>query len=225
MIEALVARDSIHYNVFERIFDRVCQLAKQMGLHERGVIGKDPTPDDVERQNVLWVLYSVDKQRIFMRGPPCRIYLFECHLQLPQANDARQKSVCASLRLTCLIEEVYRHLYSPKASKDDTKNRQKKVDRLNMRLRNLAHQFEGTLTPAEQGSDVETMLSLQLRYAIYVTELLIHSKAVNEQSKIHRLDTSRKALQIVQKLSGDHFIFNGYVTVLERLEPRLQKTR
>ena len=215
LIEALVARDSIHYNVFERIFDRVCQLAKQMGLHERGVVGTDPTPDDVERQNVLWVLYSVDKQRIFIRGPPCRIYLFECHIQLPEANDSRQKLVTASLRLTCLVEQVFRHLYSPKAHGNDTRTRQKNVNRLNMRLKNLAHLFEDTSISAEQGSSVE-MLSLQLKYAFYVTELLIHSKAVDEQSKIHRLDTSRKALQVVQKLSSGNSIFNGYVAVLER---------
>ncbi len=187
-----------------------------MGLHERGVVGIDPTPDDVERQNVLWVLYSVDKQRIFMRGPPCRIYLFECHIQLPQANDSRQKLVTASLRLTCLIEEVYRHLYSPKANRIDTKTRQNNVKRLNMRLENLAHHFEDISTSAEQGSSVEMMLSLQLRYAFYVTELLIYSKAMDEQSKARRLDTSRKALQIVQKLSGGDSIFNGYVAVLER---------
>ena len=216
LIEALVARDSIHYNVFERVFDRVCQLAKQIGLHERGVVGVNPTPSDVERKNVLWVLYSVDKQRIFMRGPPCRIYLFECHIQLPQANDSGQKLVVASLRLTCLVEGVYRHLYSPKAHRDGTRTRQNKWNRLNKRLENLAHQSEETLTSAEQGSNVEIMLSLQLRYAFYVTELLIHGKSMDDQSKLYRLETSRKALQIVQKLSGGCSIFDGYVAVLER---------
>ena len=187
-----------------------------MGLHERGVVGIDRTPDDVERQNVLWVLYSVDKQRIFMRGPPCRIYLFECHIQLPQANDSRQRLVIASLRLTCLIEKVYRHLYSPKANRNDARTRQNNADRLNIRLENLAHHFEKTLMSAEQGSNVEMLSSLQLRYAFYVTELLIHSKTMDEQSRVHRLDTSRKALQIVQKLSGGSSVFNGYVAVLER---------
>ena len=215
-IEALIARDLIHYNVFERIFDRVCQIAKQMGLHERGVIGVDPTPDDVERQNVLWVLYTVDKQRIFMRGPPCRIYLFECYVQLPRADDTRQKLVAASLRLTCLIEGVYRHLYSAKANRKDTKTRQNNVNGLNVRLENLAHRFEDTLRSAEQGSDVEIMLSLQLRYAFCVAELLIHSKAVDGKNKVRRLDTARKALQIVQKLSSGNFLFNGYIAVLER---------
>lgn len=221
MIEALVARDSIHYNVFERIFDRVCQLAKQMGLHERGVVGTDPTPDEADRQNVLWVLYSVDKQRMFMRGPPCRIYLFECHIQLPQVNDSRGRLVSASLRLTCLIEEVYRRLYSPKAKRNDTRIRQKIVNRLNMRLQKLANTNGNTLASAEPGSDVE-MLSLQLRYAFHVTELLVYSKAMDDQSKIHRLDTSRKALQIVQKLSVGSYIFNGYIAVLERWELDLQ---
>ena len=85
-----------------------------------------------------------------------------------------------------------------------------------MRLENLAHQTEDTSAFAEQGSGVEMMLILQLRYAFYVTELLIYSKAMDEQSKARRLDTSRKALQIVQKLSGGDSIFNGYVAVLER---------
>ena len=216
MIEALVARDSIHYNVFERVFDRVCQLSKQMGLHERGVVGANPTPSDVERQNVLWVLYSVDKQRIFMRGPPCRIYLFECHIQLPQAKNSGQTLVAANLRLTCLVEGVYRHLYSPKASRNDTRIRQNNANRLNMRLENLVRQFEDTLTSAEQGSNVEMMLSLQLRYAFYVTELLIHSKATDDQSKVRRLDISRKALNIVQRLSSGSSMFDGYLAVLER---------
>ena len=216
LIEALVARDAIHYNVFERVFDRVCQLAKQMGLHERGVIGTNPTPGDVERQNVLWVLYSVDKQRIFMRGPPCRIYLFECHIQLPQANNSGQKLVAANLRLTCLVEGVYRHLYSPKANRNDTRTRQNNVNRLNMRLENLVRQSEDTLTSTEQGSNVEMMLSLQLRYAFYVTELLIHSKAMDDQSKVRRLETSRKALDIVQRLSSGSSMFDCYVAVLER---------
>ena len=90
------------------------------------------------------------------------------------------------------------------------------MNRLNLRLENLAHNFEDTLKSAEQGSDVEMMLSLQLRYALYVTELLIYSKAVDEKNKVHMLDTSRKALQIVQKLSSGSFLFNGYVAVLER---------
>lgn len=175
-----------------------------MGLHERGVVGTDPTPVDVERQNVLWLLYSVDKQRIFLRGPPCRIYLFECHIQLPQANDSGQKLVAAGLRLTCLIEQVFRHLYSPKAYKNDARTRQYNVNRLNTRLESLPHHFEGNTTSAEQGSNAEMMLSLQLRYAFYVTELLIHSKAMDEQSKTRRLDISRKALQIVQKLSSSN---------------------
>ena len=90
------------------------------------------------------------------------------------------------------------------------------MNRLNKRLENLVHHFEGTLTSAEQGSKVEIMLSLQLRYAFYITELLIHSKAMDDQSKVRRLEISRKALEIIQKLSGGSSIFDGYVAVLER---------
>ena len=85
-----------------------------------------------------------------------------------------------------------------------------------MRLENLARHFEGTLTSAAQGSTVEMMLSLQLRYAFYVTELLIHSKSMDDQSQVRRLDTARKALHIVQRLSSGSSIFDGYIAVLER---------
>ena len=111
---------------------------------------------------------------------------------------------------------MYRHLYSAKANRRDTRARQNDVNRLNLRLESLAHRFEDTLKSAEQGSDVEMMLSVQLRYALYVTELLIYRKAVDEKIKDQRLDISRKALQIVQKLSSGTFLFNGYIAVLER---------
>ena len=99
------------------------------------------------------------------------------------------------------------------------------MNRLNLRLENLARHFDDTLKSVEQGSNVEMMLSLQLRYAFYVTELLIYSKALDEESKARRLDTSRKALQIVQKLSGSTSIFNGYVAVLERYRLKFPRAR
>ena len=187
-----------------------------MGLHERGAVGNNPSPEELERQNVLWVLYSVDKQRVFIRGPPCRIYLFECHIQLPQAEDAKQQLVSTNMRLTCLVEEVYRYLYSPKASRQDASVRQKRVHQLKRSLENLAHQSENLLAAAQRGPHSEMTLSLQLQYAFYVTTLLIHSKSMNDQSQKIKLGTARRALQIVQKLSGSSSIFSGYMAVLER---------
>ncbi|KAI4159534.1 MAG: hypothetical protein LQ342_006535 [Letrouitia transgressa] len=217
LLLALVARDSIHFNVFERIFDRVCQLAKHMGLHERGTVGDDPTPEDLERQNVLWVLYSIDKQRVFIRGPPCRIYLFECHIQLPRGGDFKQQLISASLRLTCVVEGIYRHLYCPKANSQDLKPRQNRVNQLSSRLASWARQFENILVSAQTGGNLEMALGLQLRYAFHVAQLLVHSKSLDGQGNQFRLDTARNALEIIQKLSSESFGFNGYVSVLERI--------
>ena len=216
LAKALIARDYIHYNVFERIFDRVCQLAKQMGLHERGTVSENPTPEEVERQSVLWVLYSVDKERLFIRGPPCRIYMFECHLHLPQAEMCKQQIIRANLRLTCLVEEIYKHLYSPKASRQDIKTRHKVVHQLESRLENLAREAKDTLAAAQCTFNVDMTLSLQLKYALYVTMLLIHSRTMDEQKKQIRLHNARKALQIIKNLSDGSFTFSGYIGVLER---------
>lgn len=187
-----------------------------MGLHERGAVSDNPTPEEVERQNVLWVLYSVDKERLFIRGPPCRIYMFECNLELPHAEMSKQQFICANLRLTCLVEEIYKHLYSPKASRQDINIRHKAVHQLESHLENLARESKDTLALGRCNSSVDMTLSLQLRYAFYVAMLLIHSRTMDEQKKQLRLDNARKALQVIQKLSDGSFIFNGYVGVLER---------
>ena len=187
-----------------------------MGLHERGPIGENPTSDDLERQNVLWVLYAVDKQRIFIRGPPCRIYLFECHLELPQPNGIREETVIANLRWACIIEAVYRHLYAPRASRPTSRNHQQRVRRLGNRLQNWAHRFEEVLRSAECGSTAEMMIGLQLRYAFHVTFLLIHHTAEDKDGKVRCLNQARKALEIIQKMSSSTFISEGYMNVLER---------
>ena len=187
-----------------------------MGLHERGTVSESPTREEVERQNVLWMLYSVDKQRVFIRGPPCRIYLFECHIQLPRADDPKQQLISVNLRLACLVEEIYKHLYSPQASRRDSRIRQKIAFRLGDRLDKLAGEAENSLSPSERGSNVEVIMRLQLKYAFHVTKLLIQGKTMVGQSEQSQLTTARKALEIIQKLADRNFIFNGYVAVLER---------
>ena len=193
-----------------------------MGLHERATVSESPSPEEVERQSVLWVLYSVDKQRVFIRGPPCRIYLFECHVQLPRGDDPRERLISVNLRLVCLVEGIYKHLYSPKASRQEARIRQKIALRLENRLDKLASELENALAPVECSSNVETTMRLQLEYALHVTRLLIHGKIVGP-SEESQLTTARKALGVIQKLAEGNFIFSGYIAVLERLVPAHMK--
>ena len=229
MSKAFVGRDLIHYNVFARIFDRVCQLAKQMGLHERQNVGEDGSAEDKEAQNVLRLLYLVDKQNIFIRGPPCRIYEFECNMSLPTGESASEQFVSAHVRLGCLIEEIYRHLYSPKAVKLIAAARQRRVERLDGRLTGLTRRVEELASSAENGS-VEGLMKLHLKYAFHVTRLLILSQSCAKNSKQIRRETARSALRIIQFLAEGSVGFENGVTVLERfvakdprLRPRLSK--
>ena len=191
-------------------------MAKQMGLHEKGIIANDPQPEDIEKQNILWILYSIDKQRVFIRGPPCRIYLFECRIHLPHSKGNNQQLITTNLRLSCLVEDVYMDLYAPKSRRKDAKGFQKRASRLESRLRNLVRQSSNTLASAERGLHAEMTLGLQLRYAFYVTKLLILTKVTDERNQQLRLETARNALQIIQKLLDGSNIYNGCMSVLER---------
>lgn len=215
-LQAFIGRDLIHYNVFARIFDRVCQLAKQMGLHEREPDGESGSPEDKEAQNVLWNLYLVDKQSIFVRGPPCRIYEFECNLKLQSEDTVAQQFVSANLRLSCLVEEVYRHLYSPKAVKLGAAAKPRRVERLEGRLATLTRRVDSLASSSDKGF-VENLMSSHLKYALHVTRLLILSRSSARKSKQVKRDTARNALEITQALSEGGFGLDGGVVVLERL--------
>lgn len=194
------------------MFDRACQVAKHMGLQERGVVGDAPSSTEIERRNLLWLLYSVDKQRVFIRGSPCRLYLFECDMNLP----TDPSSVTAHLHLACLLEEVYKQLHSPQATRQDEKCREGRRDRLDSHLNALFNEYHSLTLEIPTQPGPQRMLALQLRYAFNITRLIIYSQSTDSKCKQIRLDTAREALKTIEKLSSGCYIFNGGLSILER---------
>lgn len=224
-LQALVARDYIHCNIFERIFDRACQIAKQMGLHVRPRTGKTPSAKDIERQNIVWLLYLVDKQRIFIRGSSCRFYIFDCNMELPAPSSSAfgHKAAPAYLELACLLEEIYKQLYSPRTNRLPTYNRKERLRQLEKHLLAWSGQYRPELEAKERASREKALL-LQLRYAWHVTRLLIASQD-SESNSQSRLEIARSALQVVQTLCGGPYIFDGGLLVLERYVAISSRTR
>jgi hypothetical protein len=189
-----------------------------MGLQERAVVGDASSPPEIERRNLFWLLYSVDKQRIFIRGSPCRLYLFECDITLP----TEKSSVIAHLKLACLLEEVYKQLHSPQATRQEERSRDMRRGRLDSHLNSLSNEYHSLILEITTQSGQQRMLALQLQYAFNVTRLLIHSQSTDAKSKQIRLETAREVLKILEKLSRGSYIFNGGLPILERSDVRAQ---
>ena len=202
--------------MFERAFDQAWQIVQQMGLHQRPSIGKAPAAKEIERQNLVWFLYLVDKQRIFIRGSACRFSICECTMELRASHSAawRHEATLSHLELSCFLEDVYRYLYSPQANKLKKSVRTEHVRRLKRQLETWSIQY-GSQLEAKGTTIRETPVLLQLRYAWQITKLLIASRD-DECSGQSRLEIARTALQVVQTLCGGPYIFDGGLLVLER---------
>ena len=180
-----------------------------MGLHEGPGTSNTTPSQEIERRNLIWAIYAIDKQRVFVKGSPCHIYLFECNLELPGSRDAY---LVAHLQMTCLMEEIYKHLYSPKAKRQQQDQRQGNVERFDVELNAWLSDHEAVLSSPG-------ILTLQLQYIFLSTMILVHRCSVAENNEIFRLDKARSALRIIhQILCSGTAVFDGELPALERSE-------
>lgn len=187
-----------------------------MGLHQRPRTGKTPSTKDIERQNLVWLLFLVDKQRIFVRGSACRFYIFECNMELPDPRSAAwsHKAIPIHLKLACILEDIYKHLYSPQANRLKSHVRRERLQRMHQQLETWSTQHRSELESKGVAGREKGVL-LQLRYAWHITRLLVISRDSESSGKL-RLETAREALQVIQTLCSGSFIFDGGLLVLER---------
>ena len=218
LLQALVARDYTHFSIFERVFDRACQLAKSMGLHERYPPIEGLSVAEIERKDLIWALFVVDKQRVFIKGSSCHMYMFDCNIQIPttKPNTLNHEYLGAYLKIVCLMEEIYIHLYSPKAQRQKTETRQDGLASLSHQLDAWWLQNEAILTASVKTCGSRTLLTLQLRYIFNITHILIHHVSNEEASVLSRLEKARAALEIVIVLCNGAYLFSGGLLALKR---------
>ena len=215
--------------MFERVLTQACQLAKSIGLHEGFPLDSVTPAQKIQRENITWALYTIDKQRAFIKGSPCLIYLFECSIDLPTPGESdslgHQDYLIAQLRIACIMEEIYKHLYSPRAKRIAKDRRQDTVNHFYSELEAWKAKSKLLLEKSSETAHPSTMPALQLEYIYLSTLILIQRCSSEEQAGHRRLENARNALSIVAKLSDPSLVSNGALIVLERSDMPLSSPK
>ncbi|KAL5358247.1 hypothetical protein BJX96DRAFT_182798 [Aspergillus floccosus] len=174
----LVAREFFASSVYKKVCHAACMLARSMDL-SRSVSGmSEPTAQT--RQRLLWILYSMDKQRVFLCGQSPDMYLFDSDFQPPLVH-ARTGTAptdqlqAASLHLMSLWEDIYMDLYSARAIRSSAKQRRDHVRVLNHACDEWEQQHRDLLNSSFPSNTLGgSLMQMEVRYFYHVSKVLIH---------------------------------------------------
>lgn len=177
------------------------QVASAMGLqeeHGRQALSVSP---DSERRDVIWTIYALDKQRCFLRGSSCLIYQFECSVNFPvHRNSVFDEYWHAKLRLSCVMEEIYRVLYSPKVQRKTDQQLKTSVKECDEQLTAWSSMHNSLLNVTQESWSSQTLCAQQLRYSHYASRILVHRRGALAENQRVCLESAREALKIIQVL-------------------------
>ncbi|KAK8107063.1 uncharacterized protein PG998_009076 [Apiospora kogelbergensis] len=168
MTLTLVAREFYSHNTAQRVCQAACQAGRTFGLHrsKAQLWGESRSSDESDsfRQRVFQVLYTMDKQRVFMTGLPCDLHMFD--------SDHRPFSN-ASGQLANLWEEIYLKLYTSRAARASPEVRARQVQQLSSSLDRYA-QKHGNSIPSNTSSTEELdPTKVELVYGFHVSQVLV----------------------------------------------------
>ena len=190
--------------MFETLFTLACQLAKVIGLHQQVDSASSRDTSEAERINLFWTLFIMDKQLALMSGKSCHLQGFDCDVPLPSTDNTSDMPLrnhwVAAIQLAFINEGIYRELYSAESARASDAQRQRKVELLNQNLRNWTTTHRQLLNDGESGSSEEWSFSLELRYALLTSEILVLRRSKSRESQVELLSNARAGLKIVKSL-------------------------
>ena len=208
----MVAREYFEGQIYERISQMTCHVARFMGLQQWNRRWSDQPAMDAERINLFWTLFVNDKQRAFLTGQPCDLYLFDSDLRLqkPVAENSPQYFQLAHVHLMSLWEEVYLSLYSLRAARKGVAHRQEQVIKMSALLGNWSFQYKELLNkPSSEDTPLTANLRLELLYAYNISQILVHRCHPQDSSRHQVLTSSRAALTIIRDVHQSDFTLGG----------------
>lgn len=180
--------------VFEKVCSAACKLARSMGLHRCVGMVNDSALE--ARQRLFWILYTMDKTRVFLSGHSPDLYLFDSDFQ-PRLSTA-QMPVTSQLRsaaahMMAVWEEIYIGLYSARAVRLGAEHRLDQVHRLDRQCDECLPLISSQLS-RDPGL---RLMQLEIRYCYHVSKILIHRchRMAEEWQKTHEHAVS--ALQTI----------------------------
>ena len=201
--KALVALKYFRYAIFETLFALACQVAKAIGLHQQVDSGTNHN-SDAERINLFWTLFIMDKQLALMCGKSCYLHGFDCDMPLP-ASEATSDNLTrdhwvAAIKLSFLNEAIYRSLYSAESSRVSDAQRQRKVELLTQKLNDWAMAHQKTLIGNDTWSSQKSSFSLELRYSMLTSHVLVLRRSKKRDSNAQLLINARASLEVIKDL-------------------------
>ncbi|KAK8039546.1 hypothetical protein PG993_007957 [Apiospora rasikravindrae] len=195
MTLTLVAREFYSHNTAQRVCQAACQAGRTFGLHRSkaqlwGATGDYDYQSDTARQRVFQVLYTMDKQRVFMTGLPCDLHMFDSDHR-PFADAFGQ--------LANLWEEIYLKLYTSRAARASAKTRARQVQQLSSSLEKYAKKHADSI-PSTLGSRAEDIdpIKIELLYGFLVSQVLVlRCDRRNEKSQDRLRALARKSLNLI----------------------------
>uniref|UniRef100_A0A8H7K4E6 Zn(2)-C6 fungal-type domain-containing protein n=1 Tax=Bionectria ochroleuca TaxID=29856 RepID=A0A8H7K4E6_BIOOC len=203
IILTLVSREFFSNATAERVCQAACQVGRALGLHRskarrRSGSATRPTEDEKERERLFWVLYTLDKQRVFMTGQPCDLYSFDSDhdLQGPSLEDA-------SNHMMTLWEEIHINLYSSKAADPRSQKGYQQIRHMNALMNEFSQRHANHKLNYSNNSESLNPLQAEFTYGCHVSELLVlSSEPTSEQVQIHKIQVCRSALKLILQVSA-----------------------
>lgn len=169
-----------------------------MGLHQHLDTASSRDTSEAERINLFWTLFIMDKQLALMCGKSGHLHGYDCNVPLPASET--------------------RNVYSAESARASDAQRQRKVEMLTQKLRNWTTAHQQLINDDETGSSEKSPFSLELRYSVLTSEILVFRRSRNRQSKAQILTNARVGLNIIKGLCqasitiGSNIAIERYIT-------------
>jgi hypothetical protein len=125
------------------------------------------------RQRLFWIMYAMDKTRVFLSGHSPDLYLFNSEFQpcLPTPQmPFESKLHSAAAHLMAVWEEIYIGLYSARAVRMGAEYRHNQIDRLDRLCDECL-----PLVPSQVSRALGLrLMQLEIKYCYHISKMLIH---------------------------------------------------
>lgn len=202
---AMVSREYFEGQIFDKLCQMACHIIKCMGLQQMQCTGNRPPDVMLERKNLFWALYVMDKQRLFMSGQSCDLYLFDSGILLPLEKSGENltgRYALAHIHMMSLWEEIYIKLYSSGALRKGSSYRSSQSEKLSEILRRWSALHVSLLDEKADKEDSASLLRLELKYCYHVAQILVCRccSSQDKSKKDQRTENARAALRLLNSL-------------------------
>ncbi|QIW98400.1 hypothetical protein AMS68_003918 [Peltaster fructicola] len=166
VLMSLVAANYSTIDTFDSLVRKTCLRLKNMSVEH---ITEEHTPIDTEEEEIdriFWTVYALDKQRAFLTGKACDLYLFDCAVS-PIPPTTNNTLHIAKAHLMSLWEEIWIALYSVRALKCTMQERALRTAQLSTKLQiwfeRYSMSLQATISLQAPLTSVAT-LGLELQY-------------------------------------------------------------